>query len=151
MEPIRPIPNNQNDTPDNNDFALPEKEEYSPGAFNDKPIREIPKDFSVTTEDEDDGKEFIVAYLLSYFLGMFGADRFYVGHIWLGILKLLTFGGLSIWAFIDIILILTGSMRDKENRRLKNRQKYLLLAWLMFLAAVGIGVASALLASSAKR
>lgn len=147
MEPIRPIPNNQDNTPDNSS-TLPEKEEYSPGTFNDKPLREIPPDFSAPTE-ESDGKSFIAAYLLSYFLGFFGADRFYVGHIWLGILKLLTLGGFGIWAFIDLILILTGSMRDKQNRRLENRQKYLLLAWLLFLVPIGIGVAAGLMRSSA--
>jgi TM2 domain-containing membrane protein YozV len=54
-------------------------------------------------------KNWIVALLLSFFIGPFGADRFYLGCIGTGILKLLTFGGFGIWALIDFIRLLTGS------------------------------------------
>jgi TM2 domain-containing membrane protein YozV len=43
--------------------------------------------------------------LLSIFLGGFGVDRFYMGHIILGIFKLITCGGGLIWIAVDIILI----------------------------------------------
>jgi TM2 domain-containing membrane protein YozV len=46
---------------------------------------------------------------------MFGADRFYLGDIGLGIVKLLTFGGCGIWALIDTILLVVGS-RDRDER-----------------------------------
>ncbi len=50
--------------------------------------------------------------IMSIFFGAFGVDRFLMGHVGLGILKivvtLLTFGiGGGIWWLIDLILIAT--------------------------------------------
>lgn len=53
------------------------------------------------------GKKWIVALLLSILLGVLGIDRFYMGYIGTGILKLITLGGLGIWWLIDLILIAT--------------------------------------------
>lgn len=64
-------------------------------------------------------KEWLVALLLAFFLGVFGIHRFYTGHIGIGIVQLLTFGGCGIWAFIDFILIATGSYTDVDGRQLK--------------------------------
>lgn len=47
----------------------------------------------------------VLALLLSIFFGSLGVDRFIMGHIGLGILKLVTFGGFGIWWLIDLILI----------------------------------------------
>jgi hypothetical protein len=63
-------------------------------------------------------KEWLVALLLSIFLGYLGVDRFYMGHIGLGVAKLLTFGGCGVWYIIDIILIATGSLRDAQGQEL---------------------------------
>ncbi len=52
-------------------------------------------------------KKWIVALLLSIFVGSLGIDRFYMGYIGTGILKLITFGGFGIWWLIDLILIVT--------------------------------------------
>ena len=52
-------------------------------------------------------KKWIVALLLSILLGSLGVDRFYLGYVWTGILKLITAGGLGIWWIIDLILIAT--------------------------------------------
>ena len=49
---------------------------------------------------------------------MLGVDRFYTGRRILGILKILTLGGLGIWALIDTILIANGRARDKEGKSL---------------------------------
>ena len=62
-------------------------------------------------------KSRLVAVLLCFFLGVFGAHRFYVGKIGTGILQILTIGGLGIWALIDLIVVTVGSFRDGEGRR----------------------------------
>ena len=64
-------------------------------------------------------KEWLVALLLSLVLGYLGVDRFYLGHVGLGILKLITLGGLGIWYVVDLILIATGGMRDSNGLPLR--------------------------------
>ncbi len=64
-------------------------------------------------------KSWLATLLLSIFLGEFGIDRFYLGKIGTGILKLITLGGLGIWWLIDIILIIAGVMKDKQERLVK--------------------------------
>ncbi len=63
-------------------------------------------------------KDQSTAFLLGYFLGVFGVDRFYLGYTGLGIAKLLTLGGFGIWALIDTILIGIGSMKDASGQEL---------------------------------
>ena len=65
-------------------------------------------------------KSRLAAALLCGFVGVFGIHRFYVGKVGTGILMLVTFGGLGIWALIDLIVILVGSFRDKEGKVLEN-------------------------------
>ena len=49
----------------------------------------------------------VLALLMSIFFGWIGVDRFMMGKVFTGILKLITFGGIGIWWLIDLILIAT--------------------------------------------
>lgn len=65
-------------------------------------------------------KSRLTTTLLAFFLGEFGVHRFYLGKIGTGIAMLLTFGGLGIWALIDFIMAVAGTMKDKEGKLIKN-------------------------------
>lgn len=58
------------------------------------------------------------AIILSILLGGLGVDRFYLGYVGLGILKLLTGGGFGIWWLIDLIMIVTGKLKAKDGSEL---------------------------------
>jgi TM2 domain-containing membrane protein YozV len=47
----------------------------------------------------------VLTLIMSIIFGSLGVDRFIMGHIGLGILKLVTLGGCGIWWLIDLILI----------------------------------------------
>ena len=53
-------------------------------------------------------------------VGIAGIHRFYLGKIGTGIAMLLTLGGLGIWTLIDFIYAVSGSMKDKEGKVIKN-------------------------------
>jgi TM2 domain-containing membrane protein YozV len=107
-----------------NQFSL-EQPQIANSEVNSAPISSQELEVLPTQQnDTTSNKSYIVAWLLSYFLGIFGVDRFYLGKIGTGILKLLTLGGFGIWALIDWVLISFGSIRDKQNRKLAGYDKY---------------------------
>ena len=63
-------------------------------------------------------RDYVIALVLSVIVGTLGVDRFYLGKIGTGILKLVTFGGLGIWWLIDLILIALKKLNDKQGYRL---------------------------------
>ena len=56
--------------------------------------------------------------ILCLFLGYLGVHRFYTGHTTVGIIQLLTGGGLGIWALWDFIQILRNRYADADGRML---------------------------------
>ena len=68
----------------------------------------------------------LVALLLAFVIGMFGAHRFYVGKTGSAVAQLVfTLSILGsfisgIWVFIDIIIIALGDFTDREGRKLTN-------------------------------
>lgn len=63
-------------------------------------------------------KRILPAFLLCFLLGGFGAHRFYVGKTGTAILQILTFGGLGVWALVDLIMIICGGFRDKQGYKI---------------------------------
>jgi TM2 domain-containing membrane protein YozV len=64
--------------------------------------------FSSTKKDRD------TVLILSVILGYWGIDRFYIGDMGMGLLKLFTFGGCGILWLIDIFTI--RGHADEYNR-----------------------------------
>jgi hypothetical protein len=65
-------------------------------------------------------KSKLAAFLLSFFVGGFGADWYYLsvgnsGYIAAGVFKMLTLGGMGIWWLVDWIRILTNSFVDGQD------------------------------------
>jgi TM2 domain-containing membrane protein YozV len=69
--------------------------------------------------DGTSDKSNVVALLLCFFIGILGVHRFYVGKIGTGVLQLVTFGGLGIWALIDMIMIILQKFTDSEGNTLR--------------------------------
>ncbi|MCW5912220.1 MAG: TM2 domain-containing protein [Cyclobacteriaceae bacterium] len=78
-----------------------------------KEFRESVKEIKKDTQAKAGGKSQVAATLLAFFLGGLGIHRFYLGYTGIGIIQLLTLGGLGIWALIDFIRIIVGDLKPK--------------------------------------
>ncbi|MDO5753310.1 TM2 domain-containing protein [Arthrobacter sp.] len=88
---------------------------------------------------QEGAKSFLVTWLLSLFLGYWGVDRFYLGKVGTGLLKLFTFGGLGVWALIDLIITLAGKQTDKAGNSLAGYSKNKVMAIVVTLALMLVG------------
>ncbi len=76
-------------------------------------------------------KSRLLAILLCLSLGWIGVHRFYLGYTFKGLIQLLTFGGFGIWAFVDFIRLLTGSLgpegsvwkEEEEKERIEEEKE----------------------------
>ena len=64
-------------------------------------------------------KSKLTAILICFFLGSLGIHRLYLGYTLIGVLQLLTFGGFLIWAIVDFIRLIIGSLKDFEGNDLE--------------------------------
>lgn len=85
-------------------------------------------------------KSYTVTWILSFLLGMFGADRFYLGKIGTGILKLVTLGGVAVWWLVDLIITLSRNATDKHGRKVRGSGREPLISWIVVGALVAIGL-----------
>lgn len=83
---------------------------YAPPAF-DQSL--VPRNESQKSR----GTALILGYVPAMFL-LCGLDRFYRGQVLLGILKLVTLGGLGLWTLLDLVLLAVGEAKDSEGRLL---------------------------------
>ncbi|UJR24666.1 hypothetical protein I4U23_006039 [Adineta vaga] len=70
-------------------------------------------------------KSKLTAFLLSFFLGFFGIDWFYLSvsnvfYIIAGIIKLITLGGFGIWWIVDWIRLLANGFQDGNGISLQD-------------------------------
>ncbi|MCL2379754.1 MAG: TM2 domain-containing protein [Coriobacteriia bacterium] len=80
---------------------------------------------------ENQQKSFMATWLCAMILGYLGIDRFYLGKIGTGILKLVTLGGLGIWYLFDLIMVLAGKTTDKNGLPLAGYEDNKKTAWII--------------------
>ena len=60
----------------------------------------------------------LALFLLTFFVGVLGVHRFYVGKIGTGVLMLITLGGLGVWFLVDLLLVVTGQFTNKDGQKI---------------------------------
>lgn len=85
-------------------------------------IEEIRTKLSNLTQDEFNRvqvvpiKDTLIMFILSFCFGTYGVDRFMLGQVGLGVLKLITLGGCGIWWLIDLFLIMEETKKTNYQK-----------------------------------
>lgn len=66
-----------------------------------------------------DYKDPTTLLIISIFLGYLGVDRFMLGQIGLGVVKLLTLGGCGIWSIVDWCMVTKMTKEYNYNELMK--------------------------------
>ena len=96
-----------------------------------KKLNDLLRDRVITQEEFDSQKEklldsstktnsidWLALFLLTFFVGVLGVHRFYVGKIGTGVLMLITLGGLGVWFLVDLLLVVTGRFTNKDGQKI---------------------------------
>jgi TM2 domain-containing membrane protein YozV len=96
-----------------------------------KKLNDLLRDRVITQEEFDSQKEklldsstktnsidWLALFLLTFFVGVLGVHRFYVGKIGTGVLMLVTLGGLGVWFLVDLLLVVTGQFTNKDGQKI---------------------------------
>ena len=96
-----------------------------------KKLNDLLRDRVITQEEFDSQKEklldssirtnsidWLALFLLTFFVGVLGVHRFYVGKIGTGVLMLITLGGLGVWLLVDLLLVVTGQFTNKDGQKI---------------------------------
>lgn len=114
----------------------------------------------------ESNKSFVIAWALALFLGPIGAQRYYLGYFLTAVVKTSLFCGgfvllvldipnaglalmgvVGAWTVIDLFLLLSGTMRDQADHRLKGFTRFggicaagtvaVLVGWLIVALVIG--------------
>lgn len=142
-QPSNPFSNQSN--------SASESPQYQPSimnnAYNNNPqpivqnsVNTVSSQPTMSPNDAVGEKSFLAAFILSLLLGWLGVDRFYLGKIGTGILKLITLGGFGIWYIIDLVLLLTNGVKDKKGYKLNDYHEHIKLAIILFVVWILLGL-----------
>ncbi|NDK31283.1 NINE protein [Nesterenkonia haasae] len=114
----------------------------------------------------ESSKNFVIAWALALFLGPIGAQRYYLGYFVTAVVKTSLFsagvvlllldipnaglaliGVVGAWTIIDLFLLLSGTMRDTADHRLRGFTRFggvcaaatvaVLVGWLIVALVIG--------------